>query len=405
MLTKAITCIMDQPQKPKRSPFNNNLFNRTAFAFVILLGSVSLFADMTYEGARSITGQYLSLLGASAFVVALVSGFGEMIGYAIRLISGYISDKTRRYWTITILGYAINLAAVPLLAFAQHWTLAVILIVLERCGKAIRTPARDAMLSYATHEMGRGWGFGIHMAMDQVGAVLGPLFVTAVLFATGSYPYSFLLLGIPAIVSIALLIGAQQLYPSPQSLEVSVPHLETKGLTRTYWLYVVATSLVAIGYVDFPLIAFHFLKDDIPQLIIPLYYATAMSVSALSALIAGRLYDRIGMPVLIGTIVLAALFPPLVFFGNKYVALLGVVFWGLGMGTQGSILRAVVANLVGINKRGTAYGILNSSFGICWFIGSAIIGLLYQTSIPALVIFSVVAQLASIPILLRIEKL
>lgn len=380
------------------------LYKATALQFVILLGLVSFFADITYEGARSIMGQYLGILGAGAIAISIIAGFGEMIGYFLRLFSGYIADKTKRYWTITILGYGINLVAVPLLALAHHWIAAAILIILERSGKAIRTPARDAMLSYATKEMGRGWGFGIHMAMDQAGGVLGPLFVTGILLVTGSYPVSFALLSIPAICAMSALFVAQRFFPKPQDLEVSISHIETKGLTRSFWLYVIAASLVAMGYVDFPLIAYHFSKDAIPEVVIPLFYSTAMAVSGLSALIAGRLYDRIGLPVLMCTIFISAFFSPLVFLDRGLFAFFGVILWGIGMGTQGSILRAIVANLVGHSKRATAYGVLNSSFGICWFIGSVIIGLLYQYSIPALVFFSVITQLAAIPILLIIKK-
>ena len=145
---------------------DNTLFKNHALKFIILLGIVSLFADMTYEGARSITGPYLALLGASAAVVGFVAGFGELVGYALRLVSGYMADKTRRYWAMTIIGYAVNLLAVPLLALAGNWPMAAILLIAERMGKAIRTPPRDVMLSHAASQVGRGWGFGLHEAMD-----------------------------------------------------------------------------------------------------------------------------------------------------------------------------------------------------------------------------------------------
>ena len=133
----------------------NNLRSH-ALKFIILLGIVSLLADMTYEGARSITGPYLAILGANAVVVGFVAGFGEFIGYALRLVSGYLSDKTRKYWAITITGYFINLLAVPLLALAGSWEIAAVLLITERMGKAFRTPARDVMLSHACSEVGQG---------------------------------------------------------------------------------------------------------------------------------------------------------------------------------------------------------------------------------------------------------
>lgn len=269
---------------------------QSAIKFVVLIGLVSLFADMTYEGARSITGQYLAVLGASATVVGLVAGVGEFIGYGLRLVSGYISDKTRQYWMLTIIGYMLNLFAVPLLALVGRWDLAAALMILERIGKAIRTPARDAMLSHATRAVGSGWGFGLHEAMDQVGAMLGPVIVAAVLYLKGGYETSFGILVVPALLAITVLLTARYFYPNPRDLEVGYPKLNTKGFAQVFWLYLGAVALIAFGYADFPLIAFHFKKVDIaPDQWLPTLYALAMGVDALAALAFGRLFDRIGI--------------------------------------------------------------------------------------------------------------
>jgi MFS family permease len=209
------------------------LKRRTALAFVILLGVVSLFADMTYEGARSITGPYLAVLGASATVVGMVAGLGELIGYVLRLVAGYLSDRTGRYWTFTLVGYVVNVLAVPCLALAGRWELAALMIA-ERFGKAIRTPARDAMLSHATSAMGRGWGFGLHEAMDQIGALLGPLIVAAVLFRRDGYPTAFGVLLIPALLTLGVLVLARLLYPDPRDFEIGrVPYLIERIDRRT----------------------------------------------------------------------------------------------------------------------------------------------------------------------------
>ena len=208
---------------------------RSAMMFVILMGVVSLFADMTHEGARSITGPFMALLGASGTVVGIVAGFGELVGYLLRLPSGYISDRTGKYWTITIIGYVINMLAVPLLALAGRWEIAALLIIAERMGKAIRNPVRDAMLSHATQEMGRGWGFGLHEAMDQIGAMLGPLIVAAVLYFKGTYQTAFAVLLVPALLTIGVLLAARILYPHPRDLESTTPEPETKGLPRLSW--------------------------------------------------------------------------------------------------------------------------------------------------------------------------
>lgn len=370
-----------------------------ALKLVVLLGVVSLFADMTYEGARSITGPYLALLGASATAVGIVAGLGELIGYALRLASGYWADRTRRYWAITIFGYVVNLLAVPLLALAGSWPLAAVLIILERTGKAIRTPARDAMLSHATQQMGRGWGFGLHEALDQIGATLGPLVVGAALYFESGYRPAFAMLAVPAVLSLGTLLLARRLYPRPQSLEKTTPELRTKGFSGAYWLYVAAASCVAMGYADYPLIAFHFEKTaSVPSEWIAAFYAIAMAVDGFAALAFGYLYDRLGMIVLVAAAAVSALFAPLAFLGGFGAALAGALLWGLGMGAQESVMRAGVAAMSPAERRGTAYGLFNMSFGVFWFLGSALMGLLYDLSLPALVLFSVTVQLGAIPL-------
>ncbi len=378
---------------------------QTALRFVVLIGVVSLFADMTYEGARSINGPYLAILGASGTVVGIVSGVGELIGFTIRLASGYLSDKTKGYWTITFFGYAVNLIAVPLLALAGNWQLAALLMVIERIGKGIRVPPRDAMLSYATQHMGRGWGFGLHEALDQLGAILGPLILAAALYFRDGYKTAYGLLLIPALMALAVLTSARFLYPRPQDLEFSQTRLQDQGFSRTFWLYVAASALIAAGFADFPLIAYHFQKASVADpTLIPILYAVAMGVDALAALAFGYLFDRLGLTTMMLVAVLSAFFAPLVFFGGFSLAMLGMAFWGIGMGAQESIMRAAIAGMISTEQRGLAYGVFNMTYGIAWFLGSVLIGVLYDVSIPWLVAFSVIAQLASIPIFYFIRK-
>jgi MFS family permease len=377
----------------------------TALKFVLLLGIVSLFADMTYEGARSVTGPYLAVFGASAVVVGFVAGFGELIGYGLRLVSGYISDRTGQYWTVTLSGYFLNLVAVPLLALAGSWEIAALLMIVERTGKGIRTPARDAMLSHATKGIGRGWGFGLHEAMDQIGAVLGPLLVAAVLYFRGDYRTGFAVLLAPALLALGVLAVARLLYPRPRDLEPVSSELEARGFPRVFWLYLIAVALIAAGFADFPLIAYHFQKAaTVPPDWIPVLYAVAMGVDALAALVFGRAFDRIGLSILILAVLLSALFAPLVFLGGFSLALVGMALWGIGMGAQESIMRAAVAGMVPSDRRGTAYGVFYAGYGVVWFLGSVLMGFLYDTSLPALIVFSVVIQMASIPMFLVVRK-
>ena len=382
-----------------------DLTKAAAWRFIILVGVVSLFSDMTYEGARSISGPFLGELKASALVVGVVAGLGEFLGYTLRLGSGYLTDRLGRYWPITFAGYSLNLLAVPLLALAGSWEIAVVLLLLERIGKAVRTPARDAMLSHAAGAVGRGWGFGFHEAMDQIGAVTGPLIVAAVLYFQGGYREGFAVLLLPAVLALVVIAVAARLYPHPQHLEVNAPALNTTGFTRPYWLYVVAVGLLGAGYADFPLIAYHFGKTAVlPAGWIPLFYAVAMAVDAVAALVLGRLFDRLGMPVIVVTAALSALFAPLVFLGGFKLALLGMVLWGIGMGSLESIIKAALAEMVPRDRRATGYGLFNAGFGLFWFLGSALMGFLYDFSLGALVAFSVTAQLLAIPFFLAVSR-
>jgi len=384
---------------------NRSISKGPALRFVILLGVVSLFADMTYEGARSVTGPFLAILGASGTVVGMVAGFGELIGYALRLVSGYISDRTGKYWAVTMVGYFINLLAVPLLALAGRWEIAALLMITERMGKAIRNPSRDAMLSHATQRIGRGWGFGLHEAMDQIGAILGPLIVAGVLFLKGGYRTSFAILLIPALLALAVLVVARAFYPRPRDLEVASGELKTKGFSRIFRFYLAAVSLIAAGYVDFPLISYHFEKVSVVSNVwIPVFYAVAMGIDALSALFFGGLFDRVGLSILVVVSLISSLFAPLVFLGDFYTALVGMALWGLGMGAQESIMRAAIAEMVPRDRRSTAYGIFNAGFGLFWFLGSAVMGVLYDVSVPSLILFSVVMQLASLPLFILIRR-
>lgn len=378
---------------------------RSAIQFIVLIGLVSLFADVTYEGARSLIGPYLLLMGANAALVGFIAGFGELVGYGIRFVSGYVSDRTKQYWPITIIGYVINLLSVPSLALTHHWLTASCLIIVERLGKAIRNPARDALLSYATKEVGRGWGFGLHKALDQIGAITGPLIMAAVMYTQNNYRLGFAILFIPALFSLVALGLARFYFPQPEQLEPVSKTLQAKGFNATFWLYVAAVSCVAAGYVDFPIMAYHFQKTGhLSPVWIPLLYALAMGVSGLAALICGRLFDIKGLMVLIVVTGLASFFAPLVFFGHFYLILFGMALWGIGLGVQESIMRAVIADLIPIDKRGSAYGLLNMFFGFAWFLGSVLMGFLYDIDRPYLVLFSVLIQWIALPLFWIVKK-
>ena len=379
---------------------NKNNIAKFAFGFVLLIGTVNLFADFTYEGGRSINGAFLSSLGASAVAVGFIAGFGELVGYALRSIAGFFADKTHKYWVFAFIGYAINMLAVPALALSGSWPMAAVLIIAERTGRAIRKPAVETMLSFAGKEMGIGWVFGLNEFMDQFGATIGPLIVAWVLFTKNSYKYGYGVLLISALLCITMLVAARLFFPKPQDLDKKeAVGLETKGLTGPYWLYLLAGALIAAGFADFALIAFHFDKtNNVPMHWIPILYAVAMAVAGISSLIFGRLLDKTGPKVMLIAFFLGAFFAPFVFLGKFLLIFIGMVLWGIGLGAQESLLKAMLANMVSKDRRSTAFGVFDTGFGIAWFLGSAIMGILYVKSMAALIIFSVVLQIAALPI-------
>jgi predicted MFS family arabinose efflux permease len=370
----------------------------TAFRFVLVVGVANLFADMTYEGARSSTGQFLGTLGASAAVVGFTAGLGELLGYALRSVSGVISDRTGKYWIVTIVGYIINMLAVPALALAGDWPLAAGLIVAERTGRAIRKPSTEAMLSFAGKHIGQGWVFGLNEALDQAGAMLGPLIISLTLYRQGSYRNGFALLLVPALLAITVVLVARYFFPNPQDLEVSET-IQKEKFPTPFWLYIAANACIGAGFADFALIAYHFHKTaSVATNLIPIYYAIAMAMGAIGALIFGKLFDQLGFAVVLAVFFLSSFFAPFVFLGNNWIALVGMILWGIGMSAQGSLLNSVLTGVIPSNKRSTAFGVFDTGFGIAWFLGSWLMGVLYQKSIPAVVIFSVALQLAALPI-------
>jgi len=362
--------------------------------FIVCLGIVSMFADITYEGARSVLGPFLNNLGASAWQVGLIAGIGEMLAASLRFFSGRFADRTRSYWAITIIGYGVNLIAVPALAFAGNWWTAALLVALERTGKSIRGPARDVLLSEATATVGHGWGFGLHAALDQTGAVIGPLVVAITVARSHAFGPAFLGLALPAAAALGALLLARAWFPAQGA--AAPQQVEQTEFPQVFWIYVASAGVLACGFVDFALLSFHFQKSGVAtQAMIPLLYSGAMAVNAVTAPLFGRLFDRFGLVILsIGTLI-SMLSLPLGFLGGPIAAAVGVACWATGIGAQDATLRSGIARVVSMNKRGSAFGAFNGIFGVMWFLGSAIMGFLYDRSLIAVVIFGLTLQLAA----------
>ena len=390
-----------------------------AMLFIILFGIVSLFSDMTHEGASSIRGAYLALLGASAGTIGFISGLGELVGYSMRYVFGKITDKTRKYWPMVIFGYVLDILAVPALALVgdKGWIAASILLVIQRMGKAIKKPAKDTIMSFAASQEGVGKSFGIQEMLDQIGAFLGPFFLYLVmLFKTeGStfeiYRTCFAFLAIPGFITILLLIFTKNKFPNPESFEPESKKEDAFVMKKSFVYYIVGISLFAFGFMDYALIIMHISKSLaglslISEETLPLLYAGAMLVDAIAALIFGHIYDKKGVKALVISTLISAPFSLFIFgIKSEWAILFGLVLWGVGMGAQESILKAAVTSMVPKKNRASGYGIFECSFGIFWFLGSWLLGVLYSVSIPLMIGISILAQVLAIPFYLSVSKL
>jgi MFS family permease len=389
-----------------------------AFRFVLVFGVISALGDIVYEGGRSVYGPFLASLGGSALLVSLITGGGEAVALVFRLLFGRLADRADRRWALALWGYGLTMVAVPLLGLTRGVGLAAALMLAERFGKAIRSPAKDSMLAQAGTVIGRGWAFAVHEALDQVGAFIGPLIVAGAIAVTGAYGPGFLVLAVPGVAVMAVLVGLRARVPDASVYEDKpvgpwassdtggrISMVGRSRLPRRYWAYAAFTSITMIGYTTFGLLAFHLATTGLVSVaVIPVIYAFAMAADAIAALAAGRLYDRIGLRGLIVLPVLAALVPWLGFGSSAPLAILGFLIWGAAMGIQESSMRAAVADLAPSDQRGSAYGTFTACYGLAWLAGSALIGVLYDVSTTLTAIVVTFVQGAALLLFLRIGR-
>lgn len=382
-----------------------------AWRFIAVFGVVSLLMDWVYEGARSITGPLLASFGASGVVVGTVTGAGEAAALGLRLVSGPLADRTQRFWTWTIAGYVLTAVSVPVLGISGALWVACVLVIAERVGKAVRSPAKDTLVSHATAVTGRGKGFAVSEALDQIGALLGPLTVAAVLALTNdSYGPALGVLAIPGVAAIVLLLWLRARVPDPAAYEVELEPVQPSApasspaarvpLPRAFWVYAAFTAATTAGFATFGLVSFHLVQSNlVATAVVPLVYAAAMLTDALAALATGWVYDRIGARVLATLPVLSAVTALLAFRSVTWVAVVGALVWGCAMGIQESTLRATVADLVPVGRRATAYGIYAGVIGGASLVGGALLGALYDVSLTALVAGVIAIQVVALALL------
>lgn len=373
-----------------------------AFQFVFMIGIVNLFAEMTYEGGAAMNGQFMGVLGASAFTVSLVAGMGEFFGFIIRTVSGYLGDKIAKPWLIAFIGYSLNLFALPLMVFVDHWQVAAALIFAERIGRAIRKPTIESMLSYTTKKLGSGWVYALNTALSDIGATISPLLMALILFHKTDYQIAYAFLFISSICALIILSLTRRKFSNPTELEKGgAPTATLKKFTPPYWLYMLAGAFFASGLMSYELVAFHLAKTHLIKISwIPLFLALSTFSSIIASLILGTFYDRIGLKIVLIGIFISACFSPIVFLGGFWGALVGMCVWGLAYAIQDSSLKAIIVNLLPAGKRGLGFGLFYTGYGTGWLLGSVTMGLLYDYSRNIMIIYAVIMQLISLPIFL-----
>ena len=374
---------------------------------VLWLGVVSLLVDLVYEGARSITGPFLASLGASALTVGLVTGAGEAAALGFRVFSRPAADRTGRYWRWMVIGYVLTAVCVPLMALAPALggaglAFAAAMVLLERTGKAIRSPAKSVLLAVAARNVGRGRGFGVHKALDQTGAFLGPLLVAGVVAVTTYQWAGLLVLAVPGAVALGVLAWMHRYVGDPQHEHVPAG-APLVALPRTFYVYAVACGLTTMGLMTFGVISFHLVNEHlVTAAVVPVVYAAAMGADALASLGTGFAYDRVGGGTLLLLPVVVALVPALVFTDRVGLAVTGVLLWGAATGVQDSTVKALVADLVPAARLGTAYGAFAAFQAVAALAGGVLAGWLYDERRDVLVAAIGVAQAVAMVLLLGV---
>ena len=387
---------------------------------IIIFGVISLLGDMVYESARGANSQYFELIGISAAKVGLVFGIGEFLGFFLRLISGVISDKSKKPWAFMFIGYGM-LFFVPLMGFTKNWNILFVLILMERIGKAIRNPSKDTVLSAISEDqVGVGLAFGLQEALDQVGAFLGPLIFTAVFYFTGKntlaeYSLGYKFLFMPFVLLMLFLYYSYRVITREDLLKNEYREFKSEKLQPIFWMYMAFTFFATLGFLNFSTLGYHMKSQNIlTDGKITLIYSVAMIIDALTALIVGRLYDKlkeksgkkeVGILVL-GAIPVVTLLLP--FFGltmSKSLIIVSMIIFGIIMGTHETIMRSAIADITPFDKRGTGYGVFNTGYGLALFLGATITGYLYDKNLNTVIlIMTVLCEIIAAIIFIKMKR-
>lgn len=392
------------------------------FTIIILFGLISMFGDIIYESARSANSQYLNLLGVSAAKIGLVFGLGEFLGYFLRLVAGVLSDKSGKHWIFMFIGYGM-LIAVPIMGLTLNWNLLFILILLERIGKALRSPAKDTILSKVSeHKVGVGFAFGFQEAIDQIGAFLGPLIFTLIFYVNGKeavhqYQLGYKVLIIPFLLLMGFLYYVYRRVNQEKLIQLETGKgLQTDKIQPIFWIYTAFTFFCAIGLVNFSVIGYHLKANNLTSDgNITFFYSIAMVIDAATALFVGKAYDQIkkrtgnktsGLLILMAIPIITLLLPFTTLSSSIPLILVGMIAFGIVIGTHETIMRSSIADITPMNKRGTGYGVFNTVYGLALLGGSSLMGWLYDLNqIGMIIALTFVAEVIALILYFRMNAI
>ncbi|HWF87682.1 MAG TPA: MFS transporter [Pyrinomonadaceae bacterium] len=362
---------------------------------VFAIGLVSLLNDASSEIIYPLLPIFLAQsLGATAIEIGTIEGIAESISSLLKLFAGYVSDRFAKRKVLVVAGYSVAALARPLLAFARTWTQVLAIRLTDRVGKGIRTAPRDAMIADTVRVEQRGLAFGFHRAMDHGGAVIGPLvgYLLVILFVanaksptTGEFSRIFLIASVPAFLAVLVAIFFMRESLSHSSTENQVRKLSLRGFDSNFKRFLLVLALFTLSNSSDSFLILRAMDAGVSVALVPLLWAAHHGTKVLSSLLGGDLSDRLGRKRLIvsGWILYAAVYAGFAYATNQASLWILFLVYGIYFGLAEGAEKALVADLVRPEQRGTAYGLYNLAFGITVFPASLLMGTIWDWKGPA----------------------
>lgn len=353
------------------------------------MGLVSFFTDISTEMVTSVLPLYIIKdLDLSRTILGAIEGSGEFVNYIFRIPSGYISDKIGKRKILIIIGYGISTISKPFFIFVTSFLDTIIVRISDRIGKGIRTAPRDALIADSIDQSISGKAFGIHRTLDQIGAIIGPLFAFLILELFQNIQYIFLLSIIPGIISLFILIYfvKDKLYTNSKKGLPNVTFFSNLQIlfieNKTFVYIIVILGIFSLGTFNYSFVLLKSSDLGVEQSFIPIIYIIINVTHTIIGIPSGILSDQIGKErVLIIGFLLFIISTIFMYFSDKnniiYIISIPLTY-GLYVGISETIQRALISKYVSQQNRGTAFGFYGLIVGVCLLIGNITFGFLWD---------------------------